>query len=229
MTARVACLILCCCLAAQAESRVRVQLTAANEYVYRGIVQIENGSAYQALFEYQTEWGGYAGAWVSRVDSQFDDREWERDYFVGYQKRLTDRLALDFTLVRYTYDGEHRGVDYDWTELQATAHLFDGWSLMLAAGKNWWGSDERTYVAEATYRHPLPGGIVVDLTAGYQHADRAIDENYRYGEAGLSRSFGPLSARVAFATSGGVDRLDPLAPSRWIVSVSWQHDSAGVR
>jgi len=228
--ASAAALLLCGSGAAAAETQLRLQATATTDYVYRGITQTRDGPALQGSVELALTQGVYAGVWVGQVDYEYDDRDREVDYYVGYQHRMSTALAVDLTLIRYTYDAAgYYGVDQDWTELQATLHLRDRWSAMFAVARDWWGRDASTYVTEVTYRHPFPFGVVGDATIGYNRARNAIGDDYRYAEAGIARSFGPLSGRLGYVTSAGAGMLDHVAPSQWLASLTWQFETPARR
>lgn len=205
-----------------AQAEVRLRASVNSDYIYRGVLQTSAGEAYQGLAEYVSDRGFYGGVWVSRVNYPFDDRKLEIDYFAGYQRRISKILALDFTVVRNTYDKESIFGDYDWTELQLTAHLWDQWSVLFGAGENWLGREARSYVGEITYRHALPVRIVADITVGRQYAKRAFFDHFNWAELGLSRKLGPLEARVAYSTTSGSEYFGSYLASRWYVSLSWQ-------
>ena len=200
---------------------VQLRAAVASDYVFRGIVQSDDGPAYQALAEIEGERGVYAGVWASRVEYPFDDRTREVDWFAGWQRRLTDAVALDASVVHYTYDADFAGADTDWTELQLAAHLAERWSFLIAAADGWLATDDRSYVAEATYRHPLPARIVLDATYGEQFAAAVIDQRYGYVELGLSREFGAIGLRFSVADTFGVALPEPLDDTTYTVSVEW--------
>jgi uncharacterized protein (TIGR02001 family) len=200
---------------------LRLGAAIASDYVFRGVVQTDQGIAYQAVAEIESAHGFYGGVWTSRVDYAFDERNAEVDWFAGWLIRISDAFALDAGIVRYTYDADFAGEETDWTELQLATHVHDRWSFLVAAARGWLATDERSYVAEATYRHPLPALVVLDATWGQQFADAVIDQRYGYGELGLSRAFGPIDVRLAVADTFGADLPHPLDDTRYTVSVEW--------
>jgi uncharacterized protein (TIGR02001 family) len=210
---------LACPCASAAEVELRAAI--ASEYVFRGIAQSDDGPVYQVLAEIGSDRGVYAGVWASRVEYPFDDRSREVDWFAGWQRRISDAVALDVSLVRYTYDAAFVGDDTDWTELQIAAHLDERWSFLIAAANGWLATDERTYVAEATYRYPLPAELVLDATYGEQFANAAIDQRYSYAEVGLSRVLGAFGVRVSIADTFGAALPTPLDEKSYALSIEW--------
>ena len=198
------------------------ELTLTNRYVYRGINYSGGEPALQGLIEVTSARGFYAGIWASTVEWPRDDRTAEVDYFAGYQHRFSNHLALDATLVRYTYLGGDVGNSYDWTEGQLTVHLLDHWSLTLTRANDWAGRGERTGTAEATYRYALRPNWTLDAILGHAEIERALGFNYQWGEVGLSRGFGPVQGRLAYSATRGAEAMGDLARSRWLFSVTWR-------
>lgn len=202
---------------------MHAQLTLATDYVFRGLQQTAHGPAYQGTINYESELGLYAGVWASRVDyaRPNDVRSAEIDFFVGYQKRLSPKIAFDLAAVHYAYTG-HQVFNYDWTELQATAYLGDAWALTFSAGDNWFGRDDLSYAAELTYRYPLPADVLLDATIGHVKLDHFFEDNYSFGEIGVTKSFGDFTARIAYSTTNsGADQFGGVAKDRWFASVTW--------
>ncbi len=207
-------------------AEVRSHLAIASDYVFRGLLKTAGGLAYQGSAEYLADTGLYGGVWASRVDyaRELDERDAEVDYFVGYQRRLSSDIAYDATLVRYTYMGSSP-VDYDWTELQLTAHVLDRWSIGAAVGDDLFGRGERNYHGELTYRHPLPVRVVLDATVGYEWLDRVVGTNYGFAELGVARRIGAFEVRLAFvATDSGADMFGAAADDHWVITLSWLSD-----
>lgn len=210
--------------AAASHAELDAALTIGTDYLHRGLTQNLSGPAYQAALEYQSDKGWFAGLWASRVDFEpYDDRWAEVDYYAGYGGRLGRNLAVEATVIRYDYQGSAPR-DYDWQEVQLTAYLGDHWTVTGGLADNWWGADQTSAVAEATFRYPLPARLTLDATAGRHFSHRAIGIDYSYGQVGLSRPLGELVFRVAVAATDDDVRevLRPLTGERWLASLTWQ-------
>ncbi len=199
----------------------RLALTSA--YLQHGLEQSQSAVTYQGALEYQgRRW--FAGVWGSRVSyGGYDQRTGEIDYYAGYGRRLNPDLALEGTVIRYTYLGESPRDD-DWTELQLSAYIRDRWTTTWGIARNWWATDRTSQFVEGTYRYPLPADLTLDVTAGYQFAQRAAGVRYGYGEAGISRHLDEVVVRLGYAVvdSEARDRFPHLADNHWVVSLTWQ-------
>ena len=204
---------------AQAEIEARLDLT--NRYIYRGINLSDDDAALQGRVEYATDLGFYAGMWASRAESSYDDRNAQVDYFAGYQRRLNRALALDATLIRYTYTGGGVGDRYDWSEAQVTAHVRDHWSITAAVADDWYGWSGTTWSVESSWYYAPAPRWMLDATLGHNAVTDAIGFDYRWAEIGFTRQLGAVHARLGFSATRGAPDLGELADDRWIVSVGW--------
>lgn len=210
---------------AAVRAEVSARLTLASSYVHRGLEYAASAPTWQAGLEYRSAGGVFAGVWGARIDvddyAGVDRRDLELDYYVGYGRRLTPALALETTFIRYTYHGRSPFGD-PWNELQLTAYLGSRWTVTWGVADDWGGWGETTRFLEGTLRHPLPAGLVLDVTAGYQLAERAAGIDYGYAEAGVSAGFEHLVLRVGHTAvqSRARERFAPLADNRWVVSLT---------
>lgn len=204
-------------------AEINLAATLSTDYSHRGISQTVNGISAQGLLEYEFASGWYAGIWAGNLD--FDrpgDRDYEFDYFLGYTKRLNARVAVDLTVIRYTYPGQNHGRHYDWQELIASIYLGDRWLVSTGVADNWLAQNEQSFFAEVAYRHPLPLGLNLNASVGWQALAEPYPD-YGYAELGISRGLGPLDLRVGYALSGDAakDWFGRLANDRWIASITY--------
>ncbi len=193
-------------LCSNAYAEVRLDLNLKSKPSYRGVLQVtDNNPVAQGLLEYAADTGFYAGVWASRLETPRDGRDVEIDYFVGYQRRLAEWLALDLTLQRYTYKGAEFGDDYDWTELQVATHWGDHLTVMAAVGENWIGRDERSHVVEASYRYAISDHVTAFVSVGQHFAEDVITDNFAYREVGLSTMLAGFGAHVSWTDIAGAD------------------------
>lgn len=226
-TARLDCLIVvlgavASCLADSTAAEVDARASITSSYVHRGLEHSESSPAYQASLEYQAvNW--FAGVWASTVGYGYDGRTSEIDYYLGYGRRLTRNLAVEAIFIRYTYQGDTTR-DQDWSELQLSAYVADRWNFSWGIADNWWGTDERSRFVEGTYRYPLPAGLMLDATVGYQLTARAAGIDYGYAEAGVSRRLGDFALRVGYAAVERKtrERFPGFADDQWVASLTWE-------
>ena len=215
--------VLTCSAAAHAEIRARVAI--ASGYHHRGIEHSQSSPAYQASLEYRHQrMGWFAGIWASTVDfGPYDGRESEIDGYLGYGRRLNPDLAMEATVIRYTFQGSSPRDD-DWTELQLSAYLASRWTVTWGVADHWWAAEDPSQFTEATYRHPLPARLVLDVTAGYQFAQQAAGVDYLYVEAGVARRWRDLVLRLGYtaADSSARQRFRQFADNAWTASLTWQ-------
>ena len=207
---------------ALAHAELDLGMNLTSRYLHRGINLSGDGPALQGKVEYSSAIGLYAGVWGSTVESPFDDRRYEFDFFAGYQHRFNPGLALDATLIRYTYQGGGVSSVYDWTEAQLTAHLLDNWSFTVSRAENWASQGEITGTVEATYRYALTPRWLFDGTLGHAGVGDAVGYDYQWGELGLTRQLGNLHARLAYSATRNFTGPFDLGRDRWLISVGWQ-------
>lgn len=205
---------------AHAEPGLHLRVGAVTNYLHRGVSQSDHEPALQASMEYQGRRGFYVGVWTSEVAFAFDDRDYEVDYFAGHQRRWSENIATDLTVVHYNYDMSPHGTNYDWSEGQFALHLGDRFTLLGAAAHNWLGRNTWSYVAEATIRQPLARHWIAHASLGRQLAKRAIDRSYTYFEIGVSRRLGPFDISLSYADSSGLGGFGAAASSELIAGIA---------
>ncbi|MGI9326797.1 MAG: TorF family putative porin [Pseudomonadales bacterium] len=217
--------LLSLCLAPSLQARLDAQLSLSNDYRYRGLDQSDHGMVVQGSIDYSSSHDWYVGVWASTVgyDFQGDDRSLEVDYYAGFVHRFSNPLAVDVSVIRYTYPGSHTRLDYDWTELQLSAFIGDRWTATYAIGDNWLGRDENSGHLEMGFRQALPLHLVWDITLGHTFSERVLGMEYQSIETGLARQFGPLLLRLSYTN---VDRkmrqrLGTNLDRSWLFALRW--------
>ncbi|MEO6102059.1 MAG: TorF family putative porin, partial [Pseudoxanthomonas sp.] len=155
----------------EAESPISVSLAATTDYVFRGVSQTDNGPAFQAGLNYSAPFGLYAGVWGSNVDFGEGGPNFEVDYYVGWNKDLSDAWNLDLGVTRYTYESADSGYgDIDSNEYIAKL----SWSGPVTIGGILaYADDYANTGAEETYTGLSVGydvgesGFSVGATTGY--------------------------------------------------------------
>lgn len=84
-----------------------IQLTAASDYVFRGISQTQNKGAAQAGFDYRHSAGPYFGLWTSYVDIEtlYGDVDAEANIYGGYADDIESiNMGWDLGYIMYRYN-----------------------------------------------------------------------------------------------------------------------------
>lgn len=181
------------------------ELTAATEWMDRGVSQTAGDPAFQASIEVASEPGVYLGLFGSNVD--FGDCCSERLQFDGTLgvARPLGALEWDFGVTLSRFPGTSENLDFE------EYHL--GFRLRNVAFAAYWTPDFAGVGREAWYMelgadHELPWHAVrLLLHVGYTHgsalARRFVDdtglEPYRDWQIGLQREFGRITATLAWA------------------------------
>lgn len=134
-----------------------------SDYVHRGLTQSSGQPAIQAGAGLRIPEGLYFNAWGSTIDihrlgPDFGDGSGlELDLLAGFARPLAADWHWDVNLGRYIYFADHRGLDYNYTELSAALAYRDRLRLSVDAGGD--GSHPTRPAAGA--RRPAHGGGTV--------------------------------------------------------------------
>lgn len=219
-------LILALVLAAMRVQAAEVggRLGVGSDYIYRGLRLTQAGPAVEALIDVRSDRGFYGGAWASRIDIGIDGRDVETGYFAGFTHRVNPELALETTIVRYSYLG-HSPRDYDYWEWFGRVDIRDRWNITLSVAEGWWAANERTHMLELNYIHPLVFGVSAEVTLGYNNVSAVLGEDYGHYVLALMKMHRRFTGRVMVSgSSQHVRRVLPasIAPSsRWVAELSW--------
>ncbi|HZF98865.1 MAG TPA: TorF family putative porin [Pseudoxanthomonas sp.] len=199
--------------AEDAESPFSWTLTAASDYVFRGVSQTDEKPAAQVGFTYTAPVGFYAGLWASNVDFGDEGPDIELDAFVGYNTDLNDQWNLDLSVVRYTYHkgGDDYGdIDYNEYIAKVSYAATDKIALtgLIAYAKDYGnaGTDEFYYNLGSSL--DVGNGFSVNLGAGYttlEEDDGGARVDYFDGSLSVSRDFGPVNASLGYYGTFGSD------------------------
>jgi uncharacterized protein (TIGR02001 family) len=208
-------------------------LGAATDEVWRGVSQTRGHAAAQAGFSISGSSGWYAGAWTSIPLEQPSAEprltaDFELDLFAGYRRMLGDLWSLDTTLVRYSYPGDGRALEYNHTELMitldyagrvsATAAVSPDTSLYTARGP----ASDRTAIAwELAFVHPLVRGLSLTGGAGYYDVSDLFATGYVYWNAGFSWEADRIAVDLTYIATDAKGRMlfETRADPRTVVSL----------
>ncbi|KAF1706711.1 TorF family putative porin [Pseudoxanthomonas sacheonensis] len=203
----------------EASSPFSATFAVTSDYVFRGVSQTDEGPAFQAGVTYSAPFGLYAGIWGSNVD--FGDPDpaagirgpnYELDYFVGWNKDLSDAWNLDLGVTRYTYEDDSRfygNINYNEYIAKLT------WSGpvtiggILAYADDYGNADAEEIYSGLSASYDIgESGFSLGASTGYTSIEAADDggrSDYFDGSVTLSKSFGPATATVGYYDTFGSD------------------------
>ena len=202
----------------ESESPISWEIGAVSDYVWRGTSQTDENPTGQVGVTYTSPIGLYVGGWASGVDFGDGDPDFEVDYFVGYSWDVDESLNLDFMLNRYTYPGAS---SLNFNEFITTATFSENYSLTLGYSNDFGGSDTDAWYLGAGASFGLPNDFSLDVAAGRSMFEEDYSEDYTDWSVGVSRSFGLVSASLAYVGTDGKGRdiYGDLADNRLVFSV----------
>lgn len=187
------------------------EVTAASDYVWRGVSQTMEDPALQLEAFVEHDSGFYVGGFASNVDfgDPDDGIDYELNGFIGWAGALNDSTELDVFVSRVAYPG-HNGADYDidYTEIEASLTFVEQYHVGVAyspdifnlGGKGWY------YYAGAAF--PLADtGLTLGLQAGHYDLDDAAGDSYSDWLVSLDRDFGPINAKLQYTDTSGYSEL----------------------
>lgn len=189
------------------EAQLGGSLAVGSDYTFRGVSQTLGSAALQASVDLALPSGLYAGAFASNVDFVPDDEpddgaRVEIDATLGFATDLGDAWTVDVYVTRYLFPGAAADVDYDYTELLATA-VFDGRfsaTVGLSGDVDGSGPASRYYGLAADFG--LPADVTLAVDVGHVDVERAYGRAYSYVEATLSRRFENAAVALTFVDTG---------------------------
>ncbi|AOH36946.1 TorF family putative porin [Luteimonas sp. JM171] len=187
------------------------EVTAASDYVWRGVSQTMEDPALQLELTVEHASGFYVGAFGSNVDfgDPDDGIDYELETYVGWAGALGEATELDVYVSRVAYPG-HNGADYDidYTEAQARLTFQETWYVGAAyspdifnlGGKGWyWYGGAALPLAET--------GFTLTAQAGHYDLDDAAGDSYSDWLVGVDRDFGPVNASLQYTDTSGYSEL----------------------
>ncbi|WP_028917802.1 TorF family putative porin [Pseudoxanthomonas sp. J35] len=194
-------------------------VAATSDYVWRGVSQSNETSTGQAGLTYNSPVGLYVGTWASGVDFGPGDPDFEVDYFVGYNVDFSDSVNFDIMLNRYTYPDAS---ELNFNELITTTTFAENYSLTVAYSDDFGGSDTDAWYVAGGASIGLPNDFSLDLGVGRSMFEKDYGEDYTDWTVGVSRSWGLVSASLAYVgTDGnGRDAFGEIADNRLVLTLS---------
>lgn len=209
-------------------------VSVTNNYIWRGLTQTENNPAVQGGIDWASDFGLYAGTWVSNVSyAPAGVFNYEHDLYAGFGGG-GDNFSWDVGYLYYNYDSN---AEFDFGELYGSVNLY---GLNLSANvltnteaKEGPGQDfgfgKAIYLA-ADYAFVVAGGLELGLHVGYHDGDFSeafngvtgdyIDYNVSLSRGGFAFMITNTNADGPSADFTGLDNDEP----KFVVSYSVDFD-----
>lgn len=202
-----------------AQADVSANITAASNYIWRGVSQTADQAAVQGGVDYSHDSGLYAGTWVSNVN--FGDFGYELDLYGGYAGEFGD-FGYDVGLIYYVYPTLTPTQAENFAEVFGTV----GWKW-VSTGIYYTVDKQETEDGDVYI--PLSfdfefdqieqiGSVGLSLYGGrYSYADAGLDNYFHWG-IGVSKDaeqWGSFGINYDQTDPDSTDVTDPT------VTVSW--------
>jgi uncharacterized protein (TIGR02001 family) len=156
-------------------AELSANISAANNYIWRGLTQTTNDAAVQGGLDFALDNGLYAGTWTSNVKYGPDDAySYENDYYAGWSGSKGD-WTFDVGYLYYNYDND---ADFDFGEVYGTIGFrnlsFSAYGLANTEADEGPGQDFdafKTYYLSLDYGFEILDGIEIGLHGGYHTGD----------------------------------------------------------
>lgn len=195
-------------------------ISITNNYVWRGLTQTANETAFQGGIDYAWENGFYVGTWLSNVSYDVDDGSddpfsYEHDLYFGYSGETAGGFSYDIGYLYYNYDSQ---ANFDFGEVALSVGI-GGFSASLNVLANTeadegpgqdFGFGEATYLS-LNYTVGLPNDL--ELTFHFGNHDGDFNNAFNgagdsYNDYSISLAKGPFAFTIS---DTDVDPGDPDA------------------
>lgn len=169
-----------------AQAEFSGEISATNDYRFRGVSQTAGDFAVQGSLDYSLENGLFFGAWASNVDKDSYDADVEIDLYAGYWGAFgaDEEWEYDVTLTYYTYPGQDENTGY----LEANVGLYyGGFHLAQWYTNDYANADVSLNYTELNYSYEIFENWSIDAHVGYSYGDGA---DYDWGEDYVDYSIG---------------------------------------
>jgi uncharacterized protein (TIGR02001 family) len=206
-------------LSSVAAAEISANIGVTSNYIWRGLTQTSNGTAFSGGVDWSHDSGVYAGTWLSEA---WDD--YELDLYGGYGGEIAD-FSYDAGLIYYSYSSD---ADSDFAEINANV----GWKF-VSAGFAYviMAEDAVEAVEEDLYfyvgaSYDLPEDFSIGLTVGFVEPDGDGDddaEDYTHYQIDLGKSageFGDVTFSLSDTDLDDTDAAGEDSDMRFFVSWS---------
>ena len=211
-------------------------LTAASDYIFRGISQNDGRAAAQFDLHVAGDGGYFAGIWGTTLDSRRPRADYEAQVYAGRRFVLSSAWSASLSAVDYSYLHRGNSVSGDYQEMAVSVAYLDSVTFSFAASPNavryWRGYRLGRYAAydtDVAGQWQIVGNLFVTGGAGYYYlagpAPRSGTPGYAYGNAGIALEWRAWRADVGyFFADSQAERLFPYAASnnRVAATLNWR-------
>ncbi|MES9859596.1 MAG: TorF family putative porin [Candidatus Thiodiazotropha sp. LLP2] len=206
-------------LSSVAAAEISANVGVTSNYIWRGLTQSANSTAFSGGVDYAHDSGLYAGTWISEA---WDD--YELDFYGGYGGEVAG-VSYDAGLIYYSYSSD---AESDFAEINANV----GWNF-LSAGVAYVISAEDAVeaVEEDLYFYlggsfDLPEDFSIGLTVGFVEPDGDGDDDaddYTHYQIDVTKStgdFGDVTFSLSDTDLDDTDAAGEDSDMRFFVSWS---------
>jgi uncharacterized protein (TIGR02001 family) len=202
-------------------------LTAASDYVFRGVSQSDEQPSLQGGLDYAHSSGFFAGLFAAGIDypeTSFrpDPGSLELDAYVGYGRPAGRNFSWNVALYRYEFP-DSEADDKNYQELGADLYYRDVARLGATYSDDARSGGASAWTAELELRHPFAQHFQVSGTLGRYSFARDDWKDYLYWDLGVSATKGAWTFDLRyFDTSDEAETLAGpyLTRDRVVASVS---------
>lgn len=231
------------CGVAQADERgdsttiVSGSLGATSDFVFRGLSLTRGKPAAQASLDVEFPREFYVGGFIASADpNPGPSPKVEFDVWAGRYWRLGDDLSLDLRLSQYLYPDDPRRVNYNRSELTATAGfrnrffvgaIYSPNTRAIASAPGY--RDDGAWALEISGRHAFDDRFSLAAGVGHYGLDGVYSESYNYWNVTLVGSFAPFELQLAYlgADGGATDVfVEDVAGDRVTFTALWRFSSS---
>jgi len=195
-----------------AAGEVHGYLTAATDYVFRGVSQSDEQPTWQAGLDYAHSSGFFAGLFAAGIDypaTRFraDTGDVELDAYLGYGRPVGRNFAWELALFRYSFP-ESDANDKDYDELGLNFYYRDSIRFGATVSNDARSGGASAWTAELELRRPLGHGVQLSGMLGRYTFARSDWKDYLYWDLGVSATKGPWTFDLRwFDTSDEAETL----------------------
>jgi uncharacterized protein (TIGR02001 family) len=193
-------------------------ISASNNYLWRGLTQSDNGPAVSGGIDYGHDSGFYVGTWVSNVNyGAGDPFSYEHDMYAGYSGEYNE-VTYDFGYLYYNYDEQ---ANFDFSEVYGSLGYrgFSVTAYVLAhaeteensgvgqdGGNYDFGFGSAFYIS-GDYAFEIREGLELGLHVGYHDGDfvdafNFADGTFNYVDYNISLAKGGFGFMVSHTDIG---------------------------
>lgn len=191
-------------------------LTAATDYVFRGVSQSNEQATLQAGLDYSRAGGFFAGLFAAGIDyptSSFrpDPGKTELDAYVGFSHPAGRDFSWDVALIHYQFP-DSEADDDTYQELGFNLRYRDVARFGATASDDARTGGSSAWTAELELRRALGSNFQLSGTLGRYTFSRSDWRDYLYWDLGVSATTGPWTFDLRFFDTS--DEAETLAGPR---------------